>query len=82
MIFRWEREDKIMKTAYRSIIAIVLVSLVVSLMSVSVVNTQEAPEVEWQKAFGGSENDEAYSVQQTSDGGYIIAGGTGSPDDP
>ena len=28
----------------------------------------------WQKTFGGSRDDFAYSVQQTSDGGYIFAG--------
>jgi len=35
-------------------------------------------EVEWQKAFGGEYNDEADSIQQTTDGGYIAAGGTES----
>jgi len=30
----------------------------------------------WQKTFGGSSWDFAYSIQQTSDGGYIVAGGT------
>jgi len=34
--------------------------------------------LEWQKTFGGSGNDWAYSIQQTTDGGYIVAGLTGS----
>jgi uncharacterized delta-60 repeat protein len=34
--------------------------------------------VQWQKAYGGPGNDEVYSIQQTSDGGYIVAGWTSS----
>jgi len=37
-------------------------------------------EIEWQKSLGGSKEDYAQSVQQTSDGGYIIAGSTSSID--
>lgn len=35
-------------------------------------------EKEWQKALGGSKHDWCYSIQQTSDGGYILAGFTES----
>ncbi len=35
-------------------------------------------DIQWQKAYGGGLNDCAYSVQQTSDGGYILAGKTSS----
>jgi hypothetical protein len=34
--------------------------------------------VEWQKTYGGGGSDDANSIQQTSDGGYIVAGGTES----
>ena len=30
----------------------------------------------WSRRFGGPESDGAYSVMQTADGGYIVAGGT------
>ena len=32
----------------------------------------------WNRTFGGDDNDRAYSVQQTSDGGFILAGVTRS----
>jgi len=32
----------------------------------------------WTKTYGGTNEDNGYSVQQTSDGGFIIAGGTKS----
>jgi len=32
----------------------------------------------WAKTYGGEFDDKAFSVQQTSDGGYIVAGYTGS----
>ncbi len=34
--------------------------------------------VAWQKTYGGAGDDYAYSVQQTSDGGYIVVGRTDS----
>ena len=34
--------------------------------------------VSWQKTYGGSGYDEAYSIKQTSDGGYVVAGYTDS----
>ncbi|MDR2353179.1 MAG: T9SS C-terminal target domain-containing protein [Deltaproteobacteria bacterium] len=42
--------------------------------------TSPAPEIEWQKTFGGSFRDEVHSFQKTSDGGFILAGMTESKD--
>jgi uncharacterized repeat protein (TIGR02543 family)/uncharacterized delta-60 repeat protein len=33
-------------------------------------------DIEWQRIYDGSRDEEAYSIQQTSDGGYIVAGET------
>lgn len=38
------------------------------------------PSIEWQKSLGGSVDDYAYSIQQTSDGGFIVAGRSASND--
>lgn len=38
----------------------------------------QAPDTLWTKTYGGFGPDRAFSVQQTSDGGYIIAGETSS----
>jgi PKD repeat protein len=40
----------------------------------------QVPVIQWQKSLGGSGNDYANSVQQTADGGYIVAGYTSSVD--
>src|SRR5580765_679110 len=38
----------------------------------------QAPALQWQKSYGGSENDFAFSIKQITDGGYIVAGQTAS----
>jgi len=43
-----------------------------------VVKLNRSGNIEWEKQYGGSNEDIATSVQQTTDGGYIVAGYTGS----
>jgi len=38
----------------------------------------QPPDTLWTRTYGGSSDEEAYSVQQTADGGYIVAGATQS----
>jgi len=45
-----------------------------------VVKLNSSGNLEWQRSLGGSLNDYAYSIDQTSDGGYIITGESASND--
>jgi len=40
----------------------------------------QAPGIEWSKCYGGSASEQAHDIKQTSDGGYIICGESGSYD--
>jgi hypothetical protein len=42
------------------------------------IKTDPDGEMQWDKTYGGLYDDVAYSVQQTSDGGYVVCGFTGS----
>lgn len=43
-----------------------------------VIKFDSSGNIEWQRTYGGAAYDEALSVEQTSDGGYIVLGLTGS----
>jgi len=45
-----------------------------------VIKLSKTGELQWQKTYGGSQDETAACIKQTSDGGYIMAGGTRSDD--
>lgn len=47
-------------------------------MDIWVLKLDSANKLEWQKTYGGKKSDEAYAIQQTHDGGYVVAGVTQS----
>jgi len=51
--------------------------LLVCLFAISAV-AQPNPDTLWTRTYGGSAGDDARSVHQTADGGYVVAGGSAS----
>ncbi|MDR2354296.1 MAG: T9SS C-terminal target domain-containing protein [Deltaproteobacteria bacterium] len=45
-----------------------------------IIKFSQEGEIDWKKIFGGTRWDYAHSIQETSDGGFIVAGGTESDD--
>ncbi len=60
------------------LLAFLVVSVLSSAISIRHVAAIDPPSIEWSKAFGGAEDECAYSVIQTGDGGYALFGHTRS----
>jgi len=53
------------------------------ILSIVIITTNafaQVPSIQWQKSLGGTNSEEGNSIQQTSDGGYILAGESNSND--
>ena len=55
-----------------------LIIVLIFLFPMARVFSNSGPSMEWSKTYGGSGRDYGYSVQQASDGGYILTGHTWS----
>src|SRR5688572_32196400 len=53
---------------------IIILLLLVELCAFHFCIAQTAPTIEWQNTIGGNSYDQLSSIQQTSDGGYIMGG--------
>jgi hypothetical protein len=49
-------------------------ALITSFLQVILLQCIAQPSIEWQRCYGGSENEEGRCIRPTSDGGFIIAG--------
>ncbi len=54
--------------------------LFLPLFFIGLLSCGQTPDILWQKCLGGSDSDYAYSISNTPDNGFIIAGSTNSTD--
>ena len=52
--------------------------ILLTIIILPLVSHSQAPDIEWQNTIGGSNTDDLYSIEQTSDGGYILGGHSSS----
>jgi uncharacterized membrane protein len=75
---RWSKREKINKPKGKDMKRLVVVSLIgLLLISLGVGCEMFQQTTTWSKTFGGEDADYANSIQQTTDGGYIIVGELG-----
>ena len=55
-------------------------TLLLAVLLITRISFGQVPIIEWQRSLGGSSWDEAGPIQQTTDGGYIVAGSSESND--
>ncbi|KKK98730.1 hypothetical protein LCGC14_2639810, partial [marine sediment metagenome] len=53
--------------------------LLFPILFLATITAHAQPTIQWQNTIGGSDIDQLYSIQQTSDGGYILGGDSDSP---
>jgi hypothetical protein len=61
----------------KSVVAVLLVLVLLTASGVIAAKPVQASSKMWTQTYGGADNDFAYSLAATSDGGYIIVGSTG-----
>ncbi|MDY6966358.1 MAG: PGF-CTERM sorting domain-containing protein [Halobacteriota archaeon] len=74
------RENVLKSSVFGAVLIVLTVVILASSISISSAKAEE-PVMAWNRTFGGAGDDFAKSVQQTSDGGFIVAGDTFSYQD-
>lgn len=71
-------ERKMKKTICEIMVILLLTSMLTLAFNIQQAETSEPPETEWSRTYGGPDDDAAWCVIQTDDGGYALAGYTSS----